>query len=67
MLTLTSIVRSDVRPSEAAEIARRIERGGLSFHDLAHVSSQNERISMTRHRANAREADVIVRALRAFG
>jgi hypothetical protein len=64
MLTLTSIVRADVRPSEATEIALRIERGDLSFHDPA--NPDGDRQYSVRHASNARERDVIVRALRAF-
>lgn len=66
MLTLLSIARADVRPSEAAEIALRIERGDLSFHDLGFVSPDQSKCSIVRHAANARERDVIMQALRAF-
>jgi hypothetical protein len=66
-LHLHSIQRADARPSEAAEIALRIERGDLSFHDLSNSSLDTRKPFTARRLANARERDVIVRALRAYG
>ena len=64
MLTLTSIRRTDVGPSEAIEMARRIERGDVSFHDF-HASS-NQPDLLRRTRADPRERDLIIQALQAY-
>lgn len=65
MLHLTSIRRPDVGPSEAANLANRIDRGDLSFHDF-HADCGDPR-EMRRSLSNAREKDLVIQALRAFG